>query len=207
MQDNLFLSQLLTRIVIGLVDSAAFNGHYSKNPFNFRLHGLSFLSLFLEGKQIPAKPLTPDFPNRMYVRSFFNLFTGTGTVNKDVGDYIEYRDFPDGYALFAFDLSPSLLDGNQVELVKSGSLILELKFNAPLPEPVHVIAYAELDSCWKWIAVVRFSLTLHHERRTTYAAPPQRPVCQTYVSGCVSQRQTSFTGEHTVPVCLRHQYR
>ena len=34
-QDNLFLSQLPTRIVIGLVDSAAFNGHYSKDSFNF----------------------------------------------------------------------------------------------------------------------------------------------------------------------------
>ena len=66
-------------------------------------------------------------------------------MNKDVGNCIEYRDFLGGYALFAFDLSPSLLDGNQVELVKSGSLILELKFNAPLPEAVHVIAYAELD--------------------------------------------------------------
>ena len=145
-QDNLFLSQLPTSIVIGLVDSAAFNGHYAKNPFNFRPHGLSFLSLFLEGKQIPAKPLTPDFDNKLYVRSFFNLFTGTGSVNKDDGNYLEYRDFPGGYALYAFDLSPSLLDGNQVELVKSGSLRLELKFKAALPEPVHVIAYAELDS-------------------------------------------------------------
>ena len=45
--------------------------------------------------------------------------------------------------LYAFDLSPSLLDGNQVELVKSGSLRLEFKFKAALPEPVHVIAYAD----------------------------------------------------------------
>ena len=144
-QDNLFLSQLPTRIVIGLVDSAAFNGHYAKNPFNFRPHGLSFLSLFLEGKQIPAKPLTPDF-DKLYVRSFLNLITGTGSVNKDDGNYLEYRDFPGGYVLYAFNLSPSLLDGNQVELVKSVSLRLELKFKAALPEPVHVIAYAKLDS-------------------------------------------------------------
>ena len=46
-------------------------------------------------------------------------------------------------ALYAFDLSPSLLDGNQMELVKSGSLRLEFKFKAALPEPVHVIAYAD----------------------------------------------------------------
>lgn len=145
-QDNLFLSQLPTRIIIGLVESATFNGAFGKNPFNFKPHGLSFLSLFLEGKQIPSKPLTPNFENKMYVRSFFSLFTGTGLANKDAGNVVEYRDFGGGYALFAFDLSPSLLDGNQVELLKSGSLRLELKFNTALPEPVVVIAYAELDA-------------------------------------------------------------
>ena len=146
MQDNLFLSQLPTRIIIGLVESATFNGTFDKNPFNFKHHDLSFLSLFLEGKQIPGKPLTPDFENKMYCRSYFSLFADTGLANKDAGNSIEYRDFPGGYALFAFDLSPSLLDGNQVELVKSGSLRLELKFKTALLEPVYVIAYAELDS-------------------------------------------------------------
>ena len=90
--------------------------------------------------------MTPDFENKMYCRSYFSLFADTGLANKDAGNSIEYRDFPGGYALFAFDLSPSLLDGNQVELVKSGSLRLELKFKTDLLEPVYVIAYAELDS-------------------------------------------------------------
>ena len=66
--------------------------------------------------------------------------------NTDSGNYLEYRDFGDGYAIYAFDLTPSLLDGNQVELLKSGSLRLELKFSSPLAAPVHVLVYGELDS-------------------------------------------------------------
>lgn len=57
-----------------------------------------------------------------------------------------FRDFALGYTLYAFDLSPSLVDGDQFELVKSGALRLELKFSDTLPNPVHVIVFGELDS-------------------------------------------------------------
>ena len=63
-QDDLFLSQLSTRVLVRLVESSAFNRHCAKNPFNSRPHRLSFLSLFLEGKQIPDKPLTPNFEDK-----------------------------------------------------------------------------------------------------------------------------------------------
>lgn len=144
-QDNLFLSQTPNRLVIGLVDSAAFNGHLNRNPFNFKTKNLSFLSLYLDGRQIPAKPLTPNFEKHQYVRSFFTTMIATGQANKDAGSYIEMRDFELGYALYSFDLSPSLIDGDQFELVKSGALRLELKFSEALDEPVMVIVYAEMD--------------------------------------------------------------
>ena len=35
-QENLFTEQLPTRIVVGCVDNDAFNGRFSKNPFNFK---------------------------------------------------------------------------------------------------------------------------------------------------------------------------
>lgn len=144
--DNIFLSQTPNRLIIGLVESSAFNGQASRNPFNFQHFGLSFISLYLDGKQVPANPLTPNFAKQQYTRSFFGLMTATGLVNKDSGSLIELRDFGRGYALYGFDLSPSLLDGDQFELVKSGALRLEMKFDQQLPDPVKVIVYGELDS-------------------------------------------------------------
>lgn len=146
-QDNLFLTQTPTKLVLGLVSSEAFNGRYNSNPFNFQTFHLSYFSLYLDGKQIPAKALTPNFDERLYVRSYHSLMLATGLINRDNGSYIEYRDFNLGYGLFAFDLSPSLLDGDQqFELVKSGALRLELKFSEALTQPVHVLVYGELDS-------------------------------------------------------------
>ena len=69
-QDNLFLTQTPTKLVIGLVSGETFNGRYNRNPFNFQSFQLSYLSLYLDGKQIPAKALTPNFDRHLYVGSF-----------------------------------------------------------------------------------------------------------------------------------------
>ena len=145
-QDNLFLSQLPTRLVIGVVKSEAFNGSYTLNPFDFRAEALSLLSVYVDGQQIPSKPLTPDFEQGQWVRSYFTQALGTGVVNKDTGTGIDYSDFPGGYALYVFDLTPSFLDGPQSELIKSGALRVELKFKKALAQAVHVLVYGELDS-------------------------------------------------------------
>ena len=49
-QENLFTGQLPTRIVIGCVDNDAFNGRYSKNPFNFKHFNLTQLRVYLDGQ-------------------------------------------------------------------------------------------------------------------------------------------------------------
>ena len=145
-KDNLFLAQLPTRLIVGFVDSDAFNGTYKKNPFNFKHQNLSYISLFIDGRQCPTTPLTPNFKDHLFARSYHRLYSELGLATKNEGNYIEYRDFDGGNAFFAFDLSPSILDGNQCELIKSGNLRLELKFSEALPAPIHVLVYGEIDS-------------------------------------------------------------
>ena len=144
--DNIYQTQLPTQLVIGIVKSSAFLGNKNENPFYFEHHGLNFLSVTVDGKQTPSKPYTPDYESGEYVRSYWSQCLATGQVQSNSGVGITYDDFARGYALYAFDLSPSILDGNQVELLKSGSLRLELKFAAALQHPVHVIVYGLLDS-------------------------------------------------------------
>ena len=144
-KDNLYLTQKPQRLVLGFVLSKAFNGDYAKDPFEFHHFHINSLTLFSDGQQIPSKPLKPDFENNVYARSYMTLFTGTGTGWKDAGLDIEYSEYGQGYSFFCFDLTPSLLDGNVTEPIRSGSLRLEVGFAKPLEEPVHVVAYGELD--------------------------------------------------------------
>jgi hypothetical protein len=67
------LGQLPKRLVIGCVDSDALNGAITKKPFNFKHYKINFVALNVDGQQIPANPLQPDFENAGYIRSYMGL--------------------------------------------------------------------------------------------------------------------------------------
>ena len=145
-QENLFLGQLPKRLVIGMVENKAFNGDKEMNPYNFQHFDADYLALHVDGKQVPSKPLTPDFENGLCTRSYASLFTGTGYMGHDRGNQISCEEYARGFTLFAFDLSADLDDGGHFQLVKQGNLRLELHFKTALPETINVIVYAEFDN-------------------------------------------------------------
>lgn len=145
-QDNLFLSQLPNRLIVGLVDSDAFNGSFKKNPFNFKHYDLNFISLYINGSQFPRTPIQPNYKKNRFARPFHSMFSQLGLGNKNEGNDLDISEFHGGNTLYVFDLTPSILDGNQIELVKSGTVRLEMKFDKALSEAVHVLVWAESDS-------------------------------------------------------------
>ena len=89
-------------------------GHYAlnescaKNPFNFKHYSLSEISLQLDGHTQPVKPLKPNFDNQQYIQACLSLFSGTGKENRDECNDMARKDYPNDYAMYAFDLSPDL---------------------------------------------------------------------------------------------------
>ena len=75
-----------------------------------------------------------------------SLFFGTGIENRDEGNYIASEDYPNGYALYAFDLSPDLAEEGHFNLAKQGTVRVKLKFETALPITVTVVAYAEFEN-------------------------------------------------------------
>jgi len=109
--DNIFFGQLPKRIIVGFVDNRAFNGNRTLNPFNFEHINLSYLSLYVDGVQVPSKPLTPRQPanaNRLSIECFQTLFTGTGVHFSDTGCGINRENYDQGYFLTCHDLTSDL---------------------------------------------------------------------------------------------------
>lgn len=145
--DNLFLGQLPKRCIIGMVESSAFNGSFTSNPYNFEHFNYNYLSLYLDSTQIPSKPLTPDFAKKRYTRSYYTLFEGTGIHFSDTGNSISLDEYPDGYCLAAFDLTPDLsCNASHWNIIRNGTLRAEIRFEKALEKTITLIIFAEFDN-------------------------------------------------------------
>ena len=146
-EDHLFMDRVPNKLVLGFVKAAAYNGHYQYNPYNFEHVNLNFIRLYHNGVSIPGKGLKPNYETNQYTDAYMTLFTGTNSAWTDVTHGIKLEDYPRGYTLYAFDLSPSLSPSNAaVEVSHSGPVRLECQFAQGLNQPMNVIVYAEIDS-------------------------------------------------------------
>ena len=145
-EDNLFSGQLPQRIIIGCVDNDAFNGTWNKNPFNFKHFDINFMALYVGGHQIPGKPLQPNFEKNKFVRCYHSLFSALNKAGQDEGNYISRKEYPEGYTLFAFDLTPDLEVEGHFNTPRAGPMRLALRFARPLPQTINVIVLGEFEN-------------------------------------------------------------
>ena len=142
-QENLFLGTLPKRLILRCIDNDAYDGDYAKNPFNAKNNAINFLSVYVDGRQVPAKPLQPNFEKASYIRSYVNLFSATGKHAQDEGNELTRDDFGNGYAFFGFDLTPDGCDGGCFHLVR---MRIEINFAAALAQTVNVVVYGEFEA-------------------------------------------------------------
>lgn len=148
--DNVILGQLPKRLIIGFVDNKSFNGDRKLNPFNFQNYSINYLSLYVDGTQIPSKPLQPKFgtSSPLFVDSYHTLYSGTGIHFSNEGNDIDRDDYPNGFCLFAFDLTPDMSAhcGTHWSLVRHGNIRIEVRFDKALTKTINCIVYAEFDN-------------------------------------------------------------
>ena len=84
--ENLFLGTLPKRLILWCIDNDAYNSEYSKNPFNAKNNAINLLAVYVDGRQVPAKPLQTNFETGSYIRSYVNLFSATGKQAQDEGN-------------------------------------------------------------------------------------------------------------------------
>ncbi|KAI7790097.1 uncharacterized protein F54H12.2-like [Triplophysa rosa] len=145
-QENLFLGTLPKSIILGMVDNDAFTGAYNKNPFTFNHYDMEFLAIYVDGQQVPAKPLQPDFDSGAAAREYYQLVMSTGRHLKNHWLAFDRGEFMNGYSLFAFNLTPDEECGQHLSLVKSGNIRLEVRFKKALAKTITLIVYALFDS-------------------------------------------------------------
>ena len=139
--DNLFLGHIPKRIVLVLVDTEAFNGTYTSNPYNFKHHNLTQATVCVDGEQIPRKLLFLKFDEaggQNFIVGFQRLFSRSGKLSQDAGNQINRSEYGSGYTALCVDLSPDHCSVDHFELIKQGNLRVELHFARALANTVHL---------------------------------------------------------------------
>ncbi|XP_033731756.1 uncharacterized protein F54H12.2-like [Pecten maximus] len=143
---NVWSNNLPTKVYFAFVKQTAVNGDYTKNPFKF-LNLAQEIGLYVNGESIPARPIKMDVgDNRNYVTLFVNLFEVAEKWNDDSGLTITRENFNQGFTVYGFTLTPCGLGEEYINLVRQGSVRLEVKFASNTTETLNCVAYAEFPA-------------------------------------------------------------
>ena len=159
-QDNIFSGIIPKTFVVGLVHVDAYSGVYGKNPYNFAHFGVTSVSLTANGQEIPFKQLTLKYPKAEngevnpstddeldFDEAYNTLFSGTGKIYSNVGLDITRDDYPGGFALYAFDLTPDMCKSSDYfNTVQRGSLSLALTFESSHKDPIAMVCYGDFEN-------------------------------------------------------------
>ena len=159
-QDNIFSGIIPNSFVVGLVHVDATTGEYDKNPYNFRHFGVTSVSLTANGQEIPFKLLTLKYPKDDngkidpandteldFDEAYNTLFSGTGKIYSNAGLDITREDYPGGYALYAFDLTPDMCKGaDYFNAVQRGTLTLALTFGTSHKHAIGMVCYGDFEN-------------------------------------------------------------
>jgi hypothetical protein len=148
--DHVFNGVLPRRVFVCFVTNDQFNGIGKENPFAFKQCGVSFLASYLNGKQVPSIPFTPDFDNHLVVREFRSIYKGlnqTGTDTFYAKSRKQWEEEPIFCINYACDLSNGGSFSSHVNTRKIGSLSFHVKFKKENDDPIVALFFSETDSC------------------------------------------------------------
>ena len=67
MEENIFLGRVPQRMIVGILDSTAFNGAKEKYPFSFQSKGVTSIRQFIEGEEYPVSYTHLTLPTKRIV--------------------------------------------------------------------------------------------------------------------------------------------
>ena len=133
------------RLLLTLVEHTAKNGSYTQSPFAFKHFHLSSIGLTVSGHSVPNKPIRINYETGEYVQAYMYFQTNVGKAFSGEGNCITRKQYANGFAVYAFDLTGDLCEGSDVHLIKNSTTVLELTFKEPLVNTVSLFMYAEED--------------------------------------------------------------
>ena len=147
---DLFQNRVPDRMIVGLVDSRAFNGDYTRDPFCFQKFGLTSIKQIVKGEEYPYETLElvgNDFTKDLL--GYFRFLQASGAWCKLKGNMLRKDDWGQdkGCTLFMYDnVANGCADSKNLNPKQSGDLQLKLDFRAAPGNNITVIIFGEFEN-------------------------------------------------------------
>lgn len=141
--ENPYESKVPTRLLVAMVDSAAYMGHSRLNPLNFQHFNIRRASFKIDDESVAKPPYNLDVSRNKVIEPLMELYSILGKVGEDRDIGISLEEFKDGLFILPFDVTPTS-SANMEYLAKKegGNCTLELQFHQPLPKDIMILTYA-----------------------------------------------------------------
>ncbi|KAM7430563.1 hypothetical protein ABFA07_018752 [Porites harrisoni] len=150
MEDNLFLGRVPQRMIVGILDSTAFNGAKEKYPFSFQSKGVTSIRQFIEGEEYPY--VTLEFAGNNTLKDwegYRRFLDAAGAVAKHREFMVKPGDWGHNKncTLYMWNNVPSgNADGPKLNPKQTGNVRLEIKFRAALNANITIMVWGEFES-------------------------------------------------------------
>ena len=144
---NLFQNRVPDRLIVGLVDSRAFNGDVTRDPFCFQKFGLTSIRQIVKGEEYPYETLHLVHNNGTRDNlGYFRFLQASGAWCKKKGNMVELGDWghEKNCSLFMFDnVANGCADSQRLNPKQTGDLQLSLEFGAAPGTNITMLVYGE----------------------------------------------------------------
>ena len=148
--NNPFHNRLPNMVVVGLVESAAFNGDIGKYPFSFKTFNLSSIQQLVRGESYPYETLELVYNSTSTDhRGYRQFLQATGCLCKSRGNMVRGKDWGKGKhcTLFVYENAANgCLNSPILNPQLSGEIRLVLDFAANQGDNVTAIIYGEFEN-------------------------------------------------------------
>ena len=148
--NNPFHNRLPNMVIVGLVESAAFNGDIGKYPFSFKTFNLSSIKQLVRGESYPYEELELVYNSSSTDhRGYRQFLQATGCFCKSRGNMVRGKDWGKGKhcTLFVYENAANgCLNSPILNPQLSGEIRLVLEFGAAQGDNVTAIIYGEFEN-------------------------------------------------------------
>jgi len=146
-QENVYMGKLPNRLAIGMVADGTITGSYTLNPYHFQNFGANYISIRVNGEQIPRVALQPNFAAGDYIREYMSVLEALGMDSENQAISLNPTEWAGGSTLFVFKLSSGSAGVRSIP--KTGSVRLEIRFAAATNANINLILFAEFSELFE----------------------------------------------------------